>query len=182
MVRNWLQLISFDFTVRCQPVIPRTSMCNELKGRGTPNGFPMVQRPGLTANLSNNEFIGIKFFGETGTPPLSDECLDYLMHCFCLQASPPCNPATGLPMLICESNCKMLQRISEEKICSNLDQRLMELYELTQHNNFKILADVYFSSNCSDPANYYLMNVTHPDPELCTNMFSPEMECKPNAS
>lgn len=153
-------------------------MCKALGGRGTPSGFPMVQRHGLTSNLSNAEFMGIQLFAKSGDPSVSDECLDFLLHWFCLQASPPCNQETGLPMLICESSCEMIKSIQEKRICSNVDEHLRALYEVTLVENFRIIADAYFSFDCSDPADYYFMNVTHPDSESCTNFFSPQMECK----
>ena len=169
---------TFCCNCRCKPLPLEQSLCNTLKGRGTPNGFRRVQRYGLSSNLGDIEFAGIKHFGKYGDPQLSDKCLDLVLHIFCMQAAPPCNPVTGLPMLICEDSCRIFQQIQENRICSDVDKRLRDVYDVTLQLNFKILADAYFNYNCSDPTNYYFMNVTDPDPNLCTSVCTPTIEGK----
>ena len=158
-------------------------MCTTAEGRGTSYGLSirtlLAGDPRLV--LVNDEAInGVIFFAQMGDPPVSEECLSLALHVFCSLVVPPCNPATGLPMLYCENSCRLYNQLRENSICNELDIRLNAAAERPIFASSRLISFLmlYDSFNCSDPTSYFYMDVPNPDPELCTSMFTPDTEGK----
>ena len=69
----------------------------------------------------------------------------------------------------------LYKQIQEAGICDIVEERL-NLVSL--NDDFLKLRRVYLELDCSNPAKYFFLNVTNPDPELCTSIFSPDIESK----
>lgn len=120
--------------------------------------------------FTDSAFSGLQAFGKTENNPVAQECIDILSHLLCTQSSPPCNPDSGLLMLICEDDCRLYNRVKEQGFCSEIDERARALL-----SHFMLAVELFKNFDCFDPTTYYHMNVTNPDPDICTGLFSPEV-------
>ena len=154
--------------------------CKTLGGRGTAYSLPEPTREQLLSinTLDDGLIEAAIFFGMRDNVPPA--CIDVVAHLICLIAAPPCNPNTSLPALICEENCRIYQQVRAADICRQVDDFATSSASpingaLLDH--ILELVALYLNFNCSDPSTYLFVNetiVVQPDPDLCTNIFSPE--------
>ncbi len=126
--------------------------------------------------FDNNAVEKLKVLSMIGELPISAKCLDVLVHILCIIITPPCGPDTGLPVLICEESCRLYEQIKEAGICDAVDERSEQLAMFSNIEDFLTLVTAFKQFDCSNPATYFFINVTNPDPNLCTSLISPEFE------
>lgn len=152
-------------------------MCRTLNGRGTTFAYPIILRS--INSVDDDSLQAISFIARSGDPPVSDECVDVLLQVICLGLAPPCNPETGLPVLICERSCRVYEQIVVPDICSVLLVRVQELVAVTPSSEtFQGIINAFYNFDCKDPTTYFFMNVTQPDPTICINLLPAEKESK----
>lgn len=117
---------------------------------------------------------GAILFANRIQPPLPQVCLDILHYIFCIIAAPPCNPGSGLPIIICKENCKLSQQIQKSDLCVDITTQLRALATVTTNNDFIVISNAYFNFDCKVPETYFFKNITSSDPDICTNLFPPE--------
>ncbi len=127
--------------------------------------------------VDDNDVEGFQTFSKIWEPPIPDHCVDLFLHILCLAATPPCGPDTGLPIFICEENCRLYKQVEETGICDAIQDRFSQLTMTSDVPDLFTLSRAYMEFDCSDPATYFFRDsFTKSDPNLCIHIFSPEVE------
>ena len=161
----------FPAPCRCQLIPSRQSSCRDQERRGTNTSYD-VHRFIEIGEI--NAFLEVINFSAR-IHKVSEQCIDLLLHIICLGLEHPCNPESNLPVLICEENCRIYQRIQAAQICHVIDEQILELTIVNPEN---ALTKAYFTFDCTDPSTYSIENITEADPDICTHLFSAKAEGK----
>ena len=100
---------------------------------------------------------------------VSDVCIDFTVHLTCLTRY-PCNSETSLPLLLCENSCRLFDQVKAAGLCQDLEDTLIGLSMRSSELSMAIGFLTDFNCRESDFPEY--------DPNICTNLFSPEAESK----
>lgn len=149
-------------------------MCKTLAGRSTTYALPIILKS--IDSVDNIALQTISLIATSVPPPIVNECLDIILQIICLFLAPPCNPETGLPVLICERNCKVFDDVVLPDFCSSIRVRVQALSATSSNPLFQDVVNAFSMFECTDPATYFSMNVTNPDSSNCTRLFSKALE------
>lgn len=142
-------------------------------GRGTNSSYPQILR--VKALEINDVIIEALEIFQT-FEKLSDQCIESFIYITCIAGAPPCDSETGLPVLICEDQCDLFNKVIDSNICHELDDSIQSFLTSTLSDTLQGVVDVYYNFNCSDPATYFFANVTESDPNVCTSLYSPDIK------
>ncbi len=160
------------FTYRCELTSNSKSTCRDLLS--ITHAFPTLLDTQFP--LDDNVLDILKILSMTGNSLLPEQCLDILLHLLCIVITPPCGSDTGLPVLICEGNCKLYNQIREAGICDAIENFLAQVTMLSDSQDLSTLSRAFTEFDCSNPATYFFTTITDQDSTLCIKIFSPDTE------
>ena len=154
-------------------------VCNTLNGRGSDHSTPQNLPPNI--RLDNRSLVISNYTLQvilrvTQSPRA---CLQFVLHLLCLIASPPCNPSSSIPLLLCPETCHAYDKLISSGLCDSFVASVTRYLDESMLPEFKALT-VYFNAfNCSDPSTYfqnYTANECNISQSSCTNLFNEQTQ------
>lgn len=157
----------------CEPIPEEYEQCRTLPGRGSTYYYPQFLPnlggvlEGLTVDIS---FLILTQF-DPQPPP---ECNDFARHVLCFVAVPPCEPETGLPLVVCNESCAAYKKLQSLDFCRVLDQHIRAVQNASTLRDFSVLVEKYFQLDCEDTSTYIFdPNITEFSSSTCAPLFEP---------
>ena len=110
-------------------------------------------------------------------PPPPPECITVARHILCFAAVPPCDPQSGLPMLICNESCEAYKRLLSVDFCQVLDDHIRTIQKASTVRAIRVLPDRYFEFECDDSSTYiFNPMITEFSCDTCLQVFEPNIQ------
>ena len=142
-----------------------------MQARGSSYSLP--QSPSVNADIG--DFVIRLGFGivESMRGTLPDSCLDFIEHYLCILGTPPCDPESGDPLLVCDTDCEAYTTLRGQDTCDSTLEFIHEFAENTRNEDFFHVIGLFEKFDCNNVSTYYFYEACSYS-DTCTGLLSDE--------